>query len=163
MSGTYTSSSAVATAVPFDNSTNGFTATNVQAAIEEGSNHATSMEVTATASATAPTGSDALITSMTLTPVAGTWIAWFSCDINSAVAGAAISVSLYVGGVQNAASLRKIVPFSGGTLTSGSARGAVAINGTVTVNGSQAIEVRWSTSNAGPTAASRALTLLRIS
>lgn len=151
-----------ATSTPFDNATNGFTSTDVQSAIEESSHKLSSFEATATASASAPTGADTLIAGMTLTPVAGTYIAWFSCDINSAVAGAVITASLYVGGVQSATSQRKVEPFSGGTLTTGSARGALALQGTVTTTAGQAIEVRWSTSNAGPTAANRALTILRV-
>lgn len=121
-----------------------------------------SIEVSATASTTAPTGTDALMNTMTVSPTAGTYIAIFSTDITSGTSGAAISVSLYIGGVQDASSLRKIIPFSGGTLTSGSGRGVMAINRTVTVTTGQAVEIRWSTSTAGPTAASRVLTLLRI-
>lgn len=117
---------------------------------------------TATASASAPTGAEVLIAGMTLTPIAGTYFVSCSFDINSAVSGAVISVSVYVGGTQDAASLRKVEPFSGGTLTSGSARAAVHTQALAVVNGSQAIEVRWSTSNAGPTAASRNLIALKV-
>lgn len=119
-----------------------------------------SIEVSATASATAP-GTEALMTGMAITPVPGTYIAMFSTDITSGSAGAAISVSIYVNGVQDAASLRKIIPFSGGTLTSGNARAAVSINRTIIVTTGD-VEIRWSTSNSGPTCASRVLTLLRI-
>lgn len=119
-------------------------------------------EVSATATATAATGADALMTGMTITPVAGTYLVWFSCDLNSANGGAVVSVSVYVGGTQKADSLRKIEPFSGGTLTSGSQRVGVAINGVVTVNGSQAIEIRWSTSSNAPTAAARTMNILRV-
>lgn len=119
-------------------------------------------EASSTASATAGTGADALMTGMTLTPVAGSYLVLFSCDLNSANAGVVISVSIYVGGVQKADSLRKIEPFSGGTLTSGSARGGCATNGAVTVNGSQAIEIRWSTSSNAPTVAARTLNILRV-
>lgn len=160
--GAYGSINQPAAATPFDNTTNGFTSTNVQSAIEEVTRYLVDGEVTATANANINTGADALLTSMTMTPAAGTYITWFSCDINSGTAGAAISISFYVGGVQNAASLRKIIPFSGGTLTSGSGRGSVAIQAVLTVNGSQAIEVRASTSSGTQTAAARALTTLRV-
>lgn len=162
MSTPYITSSVVAAAVPFDNSTNGFISTNVQAAIEEVSFISSTTEVSATASATAGTGADALLTGMTITPVAGTYIVWFSCDLNSPTAGVVISVSIYVGGVQKADSLRKVMPFAGGTLTSGSQRVGVATNGQVVVNGSQAIEIRWSASSGSPTAAARTLNILRV-
>lgn len=119
------------------------------------------IEVSATANATAPVTTDALMTGMTITPTAGTYLAFFSTDIVSGSAGAAISVSIYNNGVQDGSSIRKIIPFSGGTLTSGTGRGAVSINRTVVVT-TGTVEIRWSTSNAGPTAASRVFTLVRI-
>lgn len=120
-------------------------------------------EASATASATAPTGTDTLIAGMTTGNIpAGTYLVWFSSDLNSANAGAVVSVSFYVGGVQKADSLRKVMPFAGGTLTSGSQRVGVATNGLVTVNGSQAVEVRWSTSSNAPTAADRTLNWIRV-
>lgn len=119
-------------------------------------------EANSTAGATAGTGADALMTGMTLTPVAGTYLVWFSCDINAPNAGSVISVSIYVGGVQKADSLRKVEPFAGGTLTTGSARGSVVTNGEVTVNGSQAIEIRWSASAGTMTVAARTMNILRV-
>lgn len=123
----------------------------------------TPIEVSSVISATAGTGSDVLLTGMTSTPASGTYLVWFSCDLNSITAGVVIGVSIYVGGIQKTDSLRKTMPFSGGTLTSGSQRVGVYTNGQVTVNGSQAIEIRWSTSAGAPTAASRTMNLLKIS
>lgn len=161
MNGTGDYQTQVAISTPFDNSSNGYTANNVQAAILESATKLTEFEATATTSTNTSSGTDALMNSMTLTLAAGTYIAWFSCDINSPTAGAAISVSLYNNAVQIADSLRKIIPFSGGTLTSGSARGCVAINKVVTVSTGN-LEVRWSTSSGTVTAASRTLTVLRV-
>lgn len=162
MSNKLISTTQVASSTPFDNSSNGYIATDVQAAIEESNKHLIAGEVNATASATAGTGADALMTTMTVTPAAGTYLVNFSCDITSNTSGAAISVSIYVGGSQKADSLRKIIPFSGGTLTSGNARGFCGTNGLVTVNGSQAIEIRWSASSGTNTTAARTLNYLRI-
>lgn len=120
------------------------------------------LEASATASATAGTGADALLTGMTLTPAAGTYLVVFSCDLNSANAGAVVTLSIYVGGVQKVDSQRKVMPFAGGTLTSGSQRVGIATNGVVTVNGAQAIEIRWSTSSNAPTAADRTMNILRV-
>lgn len=122
----------------------------------------THSEVSATASITAGTGADTLMTGMTLTPVAGTYLAVFSCDIDCATTGAVTSVSIYVGGTQKADSLRKVAPFDGGALSATSARCGVSTNGYVTVNGSQAIEIRWSASTGTNTAAARTLNLLRV-
>lgn len=120
------------------------------------------IEESATASATAGTGADALLTGMTSTPPAGSYFVSFSCDLNSPTAGVVISVSIYVGGVQKSDSLRKIMPFAGGTLTVGNQRVGASTNGVVTVNGSQAIEIRWSASAGAPTAADRTMNLLKV-
>lgn len=119
-------------------------------------------EASATSSTSTSSGTDALIAGMTITPVAGSYLVWFSCDINSAISGVVVSISIYVGGTQKADSLRKIMPFAGGTLTAGSQRAAIATNGLVTVNGSQAIEIRWSTSGSSPTTVDRTMNILRV-
>lgn len=119
-------------------------------------------EVSATGTITAGTGADALMTGMTVTPVAGTYLTFFSCDLTCASAGAATSFSLYVGGSQKADSIRKVAPFDGGTLSALNARCGVAINGVVTVNGSQAIEIRWSASNGTNTSGPRTMNILRV-
>lgn len=159
--GGYSSASVVASSVPFDNSSNGFVATDVQAAIEETSNFLTVVEVTATGNTTTTSGTDALMNSMTRTPIAGTYLVLFNTDINSNAAGSAISLSYYVGGVQVASSLRKTSHFDGGTLSAGSARAVSSLQSVIAVNGSQAIEVRWSTSGGTATAAARSLITIR--
>lgn len=150
-----------ARAVRFDNSTNGYIADDVQAAIEESNTHLLAIEVSATATASTGSGTDVLLTTMSITASAGTYLVWFSTDVTSATAGAAISFSLYNNGVQIATTLRKIIPFSGGTLTSGNARAAVSINKSVTIT-TGALEVRWSVSSGTSTCAARTFNMLRI-
>lgn len=148
--------------IPFDNAGTTFNSTNVHDAIVESANFLTTNEVTATGNTTTTSGTDALINSMTTTPVAGTYMVFFNTDINSNAAGSAISVSYYVGGVQVAATLRKTSHFDGGTLSAGSARAIVSLQSIIAVNGSQAIEVRWSTSSGTATAANRSLITVRV-
>lgn len=119
-------------------------------------------EATATANTNTTSGTDALMDSMTVTPAAGTYLALFNTDINSTAAGAAISVSFYIAGVQVATSLRKIIPFDGGALSATAARGIASMQEILTVTGSQALEVRWSTSGGTATAACRSLITLRV-
>lgn len=154
--------SPVARSVPFDNSSNSFVATEVQSAIEESSTHLTTAEITSVTPVTTTSGTDALLTSMTVTPVAGTYLVLFGTDLNSNAAGATITFSYYVGGSQIAASQRKIIPFDGGALSSLAARGMGSLQSLITVNGSQAIEVRWSMSSGTATAANRSLITLRV-
>lgn len=122
-----------------------------------------SLEATDTSTIAAGTGADTLMTSMTITPSAGVYNAWFSCDINSTTAGAVTNVSIYVGGVQIGASSRKVAPLDGGLGSSASARGGIATQAfNISVNGTQAIEVRWSASAGTNTAGPRTLSILKV-
>lgn len=118
-------------------------------------------EASDASTATTTSSTDAVLTSMTITPpTPGTYHVSFASSVTSATSGAAISFSVYVGGSQNGTSLIKVIPFSGGTLTSGSARGAVACLAVATVNGSQAIAIEWSTSGGTATCGPRTLTVM---
>lgn len=122
----------------------------------------TTSEATATANATTTSGTDALINSMTLTLTAGTYLFMFSAGIQSSNAGAVITTSFYVGGSQRADSVRAIAPFDGGTLSALTGRCGVSIQGVITVNGSQAVEVRWNTTGGTATCGPRTLTALQV-
>lgn len=145
----------------FNHSTNGWVASNVQTAIEEAPIHLRAGEVSATANATTTSGTSALLTGMTVTPAAGTYLVWFSVAINSNNAGSTQTLGLYVGGTLKADSARVISPFDGGALSATTASGVVSINGLVTVNGSQAISIEWATSGGTATAGPRTLNYLR--
>lgn len=119
-------------------------------------------EISSTSSTTTNSGTDALMNSMTTTPASGTYLVIFSTDLNSPSGGAIVTLSFYVGGTQNANSQRKVMPFAGGTLTAGNQRVGISLNQILTVNGSQAIEVRWSTSAGTITAANRTMNLVRV-
>lgn len=91
----------------------------------------------ATGSITNTSTSDILATGMTLTPVSGIYDVDFSSTMGNSTAGSNVLASIYVGGVQVASSLR--------TITSAAAnRDGFVCVAQVTVNGSQAIEGRWS-------------------
>lgn len=116
-----------------------------------------------TNTATTSSGTDTLLTSMSITPAPGTYNAYFNTSITSNAAGAAITCSFYVGGVQQPQTLIKIVPFDGGALSATSARGVASCLGKVTVDGTQAIEIRWSTSSGTATCHPRLLQVSRCS
>lgn len=117
--------------------------------------------VTATASTTTNSGTDALLNSMTSTPAAGTYSVQFNCDVQCNSPGGAVSFSIYVGGSQIAVSLLKTIPLDGGTLSIGTGRDIIFLIEEVAVNGSQAVEVRWSTSSGTATVGNRKLRLRR--
>ena len=117
---------------------------------------------TATSSATTTSGTDAVMTGMTLTPIAGTYLAIFTGVIEQNSAGNSITISFYVGGVQDATSVMDAAPFAGGTLTSGSSSVPFVTHGVYTVNGSQAIAIEWHVSGGTGTVFQRKLSLLKI-
>lgn len=120
-------------------------------------------QATASADTTTTSTSQVLINGMTLTPAAGTYMVWFSTSVDHSNQVTAITTSIYVGGVQNTGSIRSVMTrtnaLGANTLTASMSTGEA----TVTVNGSQAIEARWSTTAGTATAHQRTLTILRIS
>lgn len=160
--GGYGSSSTVAAAVPFDNSTNGFVATDVQAAIEEATFHLTSHEITATGTITTTSSTDAVMTSMTETPPAGTWLYMFNCDVISNNFNQTLSFSFYLAAVQIAVTKRQLIPYDGGTLGGTTARDIVQLQSIITTTGSQVVDVRWSSTAGTGTSSNRSLIRLRL-
>lgn len=118
-------------------------------------------EVSATADAATISATPALIAGMTATLAAGTYLVWFSSSSTSNGTIATGTYAFYVGGTIKADSSRTIQPYDGGSLAAATATGAVAINGLITVSGSQAIEVRFSTAGGTVTCHQRTLNWLR--
>lgn len=125
-------------------------------------------EAIETATTTTTSGTDVLMNSMTLTPVAGTYMVWFSSTFQSSSSNANIFFSIYVGGVQKADSERSVQPrvdASGGL--GGNNNLTINLNGStngkVTVNGAQAIEIRWRRSAGTASALQRTLNIIKLS
>ncbi len=117
----------------------------------------TNQEITATADDTeVSTASDILMDSMTVTPAAGSYfVMWTGSILNSANGAERTWISLYSGGSQVSATERSI----------GTAGGVYVPSMTqaiITVNGSQAIELRWRVAGGTSTVHSRRLTLLKV-
>lgn len=119
------------------------------------------IEVSDTASFTVTTSTQT-ITTMSITPTPGTYLIMFSCDVNSALAGVAITINLAINGAATSISQRKVVPFCGGTLTSGSARCGAATQQILAITTGQTITVQASCSSNTATIASRTLDLVRL-
>lgn len=121
----------------------------------------TVLEVSDTANATTTGATNALLTTMTITPAAGKYIAFFSAAINVNLAGNTATVSLFNNGVQDTATVRTISPFDGGALSAGSATGMVSIQRTIVVT-TGSVTIEWNTSGGTSTCGPRTLTLLRV-
>lgn len=120
------------------------------------------IELTATADATTTSNTPALLTGMTVTPAAGTYMTWFSSSTQSNGTNCTQTFAMYVGGTIKSDSSRTIQPYDGGTLAAATATGSIAINGYITVTGSQTVEIHWSTAGGTATCHQRTLNLLRI-
>lgn len=153
----------VAKQIPFDNSTDGFNSTNVQAAIEEATHRLLFSETSSTSSASTSSSTNALMTGMSVSLGPGTFLLLFNTDVNVTTAGAAVTSLFNVGGTDLGVSQQKIVPFDGGTLSVGAARGIMHLQATVTLATAQTVEVHWSVSSGTATAANRTLITLQIS
>lgn len=119
-------------------------------------------EVSFSSNLTVTSTTDVLMTGMTITPVAGTYMVWFSTWLTHSNGNATITMSLYVGGVQKADSIRVAIPFVG-ALSAITQDMPLATNALVTVNGSQAIAIDWRTSTGTATAHHGTLNILRVS
>lgn len=119
-------------------------------------------EVGFSSNITTTSASDVVITGMTITPSAGTYMVWFSTWLTHSVGNATVTISIYSGGVQAATTVRTTLPFTGavGGANNGT---AIATNGQVTVNGSQAITIEWHTSTSTATAHAGTMDILRVS
>lgn len=124
-------------------------------------------EVSATAGTTQTSATPAVISGMTITPAAGTYLVMFSAWVTHNTASDTISIAIYAGGTQKADSVRTVTPFPpGGGGIGGTAAAAidlcVATQGIVTVNGSQAITIEWATSGGTATANQRTMDIVRL-
>lgn len=120
------------------------------------------IEVSDTANATTTSNTPALLTTMSITAIAGTYLVWFSSSTTSNGTNCTQTFGLYNNGVLKTDSSRTIQPYDGGTLAATTAIGAVAINGIVTVT-TGAVEIHWSTAGGTATCHQRTLNMLRIS
>lgn len=120
-----------------------------------------STEVSATANTTTTSATDAVMNTMTITPVAGTYLVLFSSWLTHSNGNDTVTISVYVGGVQKTDSVRTTIPFVG-ALSAITQDIGVTTNGIVTVNGSQAIAIEWSTNGGTATAHQRTLDIIRL-
>lgn len=110
---------------------------------------ASSVTTTSTTSA-----SDVLLSDMTITPISGTYLIVFSTAVENSASNGLSYYSLYIGESRKAHTER---------LADGSKHQAISLNSIETVNGSQAIEIRYKKSgNNTATAYERTLSIVKI-
>jgi len=124
------------------------------------SNHTHKVElarynVRATNEAQTTSGSDVLLTDMIITPVAGTYLVFAYTSNNNTTNGAINRFSVYSAGVEVADTKDNIQVSNNRIHTWGASC-------EVTVNGSQAIEIRWNRSSGTARCFGRYITLIRV-
>lgn len=121
-----------------------------------------SSTVSAQTTVTTTSATPATYGSMTLTPIAGTYFVTFDTYVQSTAGGNSITFGLYIAGTVDANSPRTI-QFPTATLIDSGYPFYVGIQGQIiTVNGSQVVDVRWSTNGGTASGFNRTLTLLKI-
>lgn len=122
-----------------------------------------SYEASATAATTTTSGTNSVMSGMTITPAAGNYLVLFSgwCTHNSN--GDTITISIFNNGSQVTASIRTILPrITSSFGTPAASDMAVMTNGVVTATGSGAVTIDWSTTGATATCTNRTLDLIRL-
>lgn len=118
-------------------------------------------EVSFAANITTTSTTDVVLTGMTITPLAGTYLVLFSTWLTHSTGNDIVTMSIYSGGVQKTDSIRAAIPFVG-ALSATTQDMPLATNGVVTVNGAQAIAIEWHTNAGTATAHNGTLNILKI-
>lgn len=122
-----------------------------------------SQEATATADTTnaGTVATPNVMTGMTITPSAGTYLVFFGTHVDHSAQSVAVVASLFVGGVQDTDTVRAPVPRFN-AIGANSLNPGISIAAIATVNGAQAIDIRWGTASGTATAHQRTLAIARI-
>jgi hypothetical protein len=115
------------------------------------------LETNAAGTITTTSTTDTLVTGMTLTPGAGTYLVFFSSDWQNGTNNASNFATIYAGGTAVANSARQY------TRPNALIRVGVMVSGVATVTDGQSIEIRWRVSAGTGTMGNRSLMLIQVS
>ncbi len=119
-------------------------------------NFASAMSVNAAGNITTTSTTDVVATTMTITPTAGTYIAFFNSNASFSTNNLTLSYSFYANAVKVTNSERQFINASTQNRTS------INLHAIITVSAGQAIDVRWRISSGTATMGNRILTLVRV-
>lgn len=157
----------VAADIEFNNSTNGFSADDVQSAIEEAKNTRIYYNATGTSTLTRTAATFTTVNGMTHTPEAGTYLAFWSGQVDVTNTSGQGEVAIFVNGVQQTALTHQtqiVVTVVLGVLGAASiTEGGSNITGIVTANGTDVVDVRFrSVDGRTITLSNRSFVLIRV-
>jgi hypothetical protein len=115
-------------------------------------------QATATGLTTTTSTTDVAVAGMTITPPAGKYAVWFSSFLQHSNNNRTINISIYAGGTQYAYSERMAQMSQWNNVAL-----CFATNAIVTVNGTQAIDVRWRTNGGTASMLNRSMLIVRVS
>lgn len=156
--------SSVAKSTPFDNTTNGFVADNVQDAIEEAQHTMDNVYLTGSSTVTTTSGTYSVVSGMTTTPPAGTYYVIFTGTFRIASNGADGNFAIFRAGSVVQESVRR--QFTTVTIILGLIGSNIESSGVpmakVTVDGTQLVEGRFRAASGTIACDDRSMILLRI-
>ena len=117
------------------------------------------LQVNATGDVSTTSGSDVVVSGMTLTPGAGDYLVWFSGSVEASGSNTTQNVSIYVNGVKAAHTEREV--FTEGSIPDTSFPVATQLYVTG-VGAGETIDVRWRTSGGTATMHERTLTVEQV-
>lgn len=120
------------------------------------------LSASSTSNATTTSATQALLTGMTVTPIAGTYQVFFDTTAQSTTGGNSITFIIANAGTAVANSSRTIQFPTATLIDSGYPFSCASQANAVTVNGAQAITVTWATSGGTATCLNRTLTVMKI-
>lgn len=155
----------VARSVPFDNTTNGFTATDVQAAIEEAQNTLDYIYLSSNSTVSTTSGTYSVVSGMTTTPAAGTYFVLFTGTFRIADNNADGNFAIFKAGTIVTESTRRL--FTTVSILLGLLNNSIGASGTpmavVTVDGTQTIDGRFRSTNGNAISCdNRTMILIRV-
>jgi len=116
----------------------------------------TQQEISATSNTTTTSSSYVLLSGMTVTPAAGTYLCFFSTTLHTSnLTVISAYFTFYLDGTQVTHTERRIDTYASYDIP-------VATQGIMTVDGSQAIEVRWRRTGGTNTAYQRTLNIIKV-
>lgn len=120
-------------------------------------------EAQATANTTTTSGTYTALNGMSITPLAGVYMVWFSCSHKNDGNGAVTNFAVHVNGSIVQHSERQSTSYIAGLVVGNAPQDqAVATQCLVSVNGSQTIEVRWNRTSGTSTCYERTMTVLKM-
>lgn len=120
------------------------------------------LSASATGTVTTTSATPALLGSMTITPIAGTYQVFFDTTVQTTTGGNSITFAVYNNGTIITNSSRTIQFPTATLINSGYPFSCATQANAVTVNGSQAITIEWSTSGGTATCLNRTITVMKI-